>query len=309
MNTQLDRIDTINHYAKQKPEELIAGAERQFHAELDAAVKKLHGDKNRRIIMLAGPSASGKTTSAGLLGAKLAAIGGRAVTVSLDDFYKNRNDAPLFSDGKPDFETVHALDLEEIRRRFLELIETGESELPLFDFQNGGVRKKERNCVKLAEHDVIIVEGLHALNPLITEHLPEDSLFKIYISVSTRLHDAKGATVFSKTDLRFLRRLVRDYQFRASSVENTFQLWEGVLRGENAYLFPFRHTADIRINSMHPYETCVIRSLAIPHLEGAREHARYGKQAVSLLRRLAAMQEIDRMLVPEKSLLREFIGS
>ena len=304
----LDRIETINRLTRETPAALVADAEQRFGLLLDDAVQRLRADAQKRIILLAGPSASGKTTSAALLTKRLAALGSRAVTVSLDDFYKERQDAPSGADGMPDYESVHALDLDEMHRCFFELVETGRSALPLFDFASGGLRAAQRRELALGAGDVIIVEGLHALNPLIAEALPAPSLFKIYISVSTRLHNHLGATVFSKTQLRFLRRMVRDYQFRASSVENTYQLWQNVLRGEEEYLFPFRHTADVRINSMHAYEAGVLRGMAQPLLRQVTADSRYAADAAQLCAKLDAVAPLEAALVPEGSLLREFIG-
>lgn len=302
------QLQAINHVVQENPREFIRRAEDRFAGELDAAAHTLHSHSEQCIVLLAGPSASGKTTSAALLAKRMAAYGGKAHIVSLDNFYKERDAAPRFPDGKPDYESVHALDIPEIKRCFTQLIEQGECAFPLFDFAAGGVRSEHRQQICLNPGDVLIVEGLHALNPYITESLPPERLLKLYVSVSSRVYDESGKTVFSKTELRFLRRLVRDYRDRASSVANTMQLWEDVLRGENAYLFPFRGSAQLRMDSMHSYELCVLRAFALPLLQEAAKLPEHAVEAAMLYEQLATVSPIDAELVPKNSLLREFIG-
>ena len=159
----------------------------------------------------------------------------------------------------------------------------------------------------LEENDVIIVEGLHALNPVITDTLDEQSLFKVYVSVSSRVYEDDGSVMLSKRDLRFVRRMVRDYSFRSTSVERTFEVWESVMRGEDKYLFPFEELADVRLNSFHPCEPCVLAGRACALLEHAFSGI-YGEKASLLKNKLDLFKNIDYSILPKDSLLREFTG-
>jgi len=299
-------IQALNRRAKTDPAGFVEETEAEYHGALAQLARTVHNNPEKRILLLAGPSASGKTTTAALLIKQLETMGCRAVVLSLDNFYRDRSDAPLLENGSPDYETVHALDLRELERCFLRLLQTRECVLPVFDFEAGGRRLQERQLLRLGRGDVIVVEGLHALHPYITAHLPRESLIKIYINVLTRISGAAGDVLLARRDLRFVRRLVRDDKFRASSAENTYMLWQNVRRGEETYLFPFRETADIVLDSTHAYEPCVLRQFALPLLE--RVAGEYQAQARTLCGCLRRLEEINPALVPVDSLLREFIG-
>ncbi len=260
------------------------------------------------IVMIAGPSSAGKTTTAKKLREHLNALGINSFTVSLDDFYLDNKDAPRFPDGTPDFETVDCLDVRCFQEKMAELLSKCETDLPEFDFLNGK-RKPEYNHIKISSKDVIIVEGLHALNPVITDTLPKDRLLKIYINLSSRIYDKKGNILLNKRNMRFIRRLVRDYKFRGSSVLNTYKLWIKVRYGEDAYLFPFKDNADIKINTIHLYESCVLRETAIDLLSSVDKESEYYSESQRLIRSLQKFPVIDSASVPENSLLREFIGA
>ncbi len=306
MSKIFNRADEINRMMLTTPQAVISGAEERYARVIDISVDWITSMGGREIVMLAGPSSSGKTTTAGKIAKELEKLGHKAFTISLDDFYKDAREA-LRNDGVPDFESVDALDLELIDEVFNRLLTTGESEMPIFDF-NLAARSKKTNHIVLRDEDVIIVEGLHALNPKITDHLPEDRLVKIYISVSSRIVDKSGAVILSKRDLRFIRRMVRDYKFRNSSVENTYKMWPSVMRGEDEYLTPFKDNADIRINSIHVYEPCVFRPIAIPLLEQVERDSVNYENANHLIEVLSGFVAVDSDVVPPESLLREFIG-
>lgn len=306
-----NNIPTINENIQKDTRAWVMFSEQVFAQQVDRQAQHLHQHPEQRIVMLAGPSASGKTTTAKLLAQRLEHYGHRAIVVSLDNFYKERVDTPLFEDGTPDYETVHALDLAEIEHCFLKLIRAGQCDLPVFDFSAGGIRLPERERVHLKTGDVVIVEGLHALNPLIADPLPQKNLHNVYISVSSRIYDQQedGRAVLSKRDLRFLRRLVRDAKFRASDAQRTYELWQGVRKGEDRYLFCYKDRADVRINSLHYYEPCVLREQAIPLLQDVSDHPIWGAQARDLALRLEVFLPMETSLVPDKSLLREFLGT
>ncbi len=301
-----NELDYIVENALKAPENLIEKAEIRYKNIVENIAEKINNDSSKKIVMLAGPSGSGKTTTANKIKEKLESYGHKAYTVSLDDFYKNIGEGPRNEDGTYDFESVDSLDLELIHKCLQELITQSESELPLFDFMTGR-RKDEKNLITLQKDDVIIVEGLHALNPAITDALPHENLFKIYISVSSRIYDG-DKIILNKRNLRFIRRMVRDFQFRNSTVENTYSLWPKVMHGEDRYLFPFKGNADVTVNSIHIYEPCVMKKQALELLLTVEETSENYKDAQKLIAALNKFPAIEKNSVPKDSLLREFLG-
>lgn len=288
-------------------QEFLLECSKEYQSKVEDVSKRIFEDKSKKIVMLAGPSSSGKTTTAALLSEKIKNMGGVAYTVSLDDFYHPHSVGyPLDENGEPDYECVEALDLELIHRCFGELLGSGSCSLPRFDFMSGE-RIADAKTVTLDDNSVIIVEGLHALNPVITDTLDASNLYKIYVSVSSRIYENNGNVLFSKRDLRFIRRMVRDYSFRSTSVDRTFEIWESVMRGEDKYLFPFEHLADVKINSFHPCEPCVLAQRAKKLLSESLG-GEHGKKASDMINRLELFDCIDYNLLPKDSLLREFTG-
>lgn len=300
-------IEYINDLAANDPAELVRRSETRFDNILNDITARIAGDDGREIVMLAGPSASGKTTTANKIAQKCIARGMQTYVVSLDDFYLDRDKIPRDESGKPDFETVYALDLPKFSETIRLLLSGAATDLPIFDFTTGK-RSEEVRTVTLGEQDAVVVEGLHALNPLITDALPQKNLLKIYISVSSRIYNEKGKIILNKRNLRFLRRMTRDYLFRASSVENTYNLWESVRNGEDKYLFPYRDCADVKINSVHLSAPCVFRDTCLAMLVNADLSGEQKKDAEELAAALRLFVPISPSLIPETSLLREFLG-
>ncbi len=300
-------LEYINELALNDPAELVRRSETRFDNILNDITARIAGDDGREIVMLAGPSASGKTTTANKIAQKCIARGMQTYVVSLDDFYLDRDKIPRDASGKPDFETVYALDLPKFSETIRLLLSGVATDLPIFDFTTGK-RSDEVRTVTLGEQDAVVVEGLHALNPLITDALPQKNLLKIYISVSSRIYNEKGKIILNKRNLRFLRRMTRDYLFRASSVENTYNLWESVRNGEDKYLFPYRDCADVKINSVHLSAPCVFRDTCLAMLENADLSGEQKKDAEELAAALRLFVPISPSLIPETSLLREFLG-
>lgn len=307
----MSNINNILEYIVEEsnaPESFILQCEERYNNKINKIAQQIHEKSVSEIVMIAGPSSAGKTTTAKKLCKALAELGINSYTVSLDDFYLDNKDAPRFPDGTPDFETVECLDIKCFQEKMQELLDKGETELPEFDFLKGQ-RKPEYKKIKINDSDVIIVEGLHALNPIITSALPKDRLLKIYINVSSRIYDEKGNIVLNKRNMRFVRRLVRDYKYRGSSVEKTFKLWITVRYGEDTYLFPFKDNADVKINTIHLYESCVLKDQAIELLSTLNKESEFYNESQRLVRSLQKFPAIDSSLVPEDSLLREFIGA
>ncbi len=298
----------INSLATNKPEEFVRKCEKNYSMRLDEAADLVIEKKNVKLIMLAGPSSSGKTTSAKLLADCFRQRGSRAYIVSLDNFYfGDKSKYPLDEFGQIDFETVHALDIPLIHDCFSMLLSKGLCEVPVYNFHNNK-REDETEKILLRDNDVVIVEGLHALNPIITDVLPSGGLFKIYTSVSSRVFDDNGEVLMSKRDLRLVRRIVRDYHSRSSSVEDTLEMWPSVMRGEDNYLFPFENLSDIKINSFHPCEPCVLANLSKKLLDDVDKSSAFFVTASSMAQRMRCFAELDPSLLSRNSLLREFTG-
>ncbi|MBR3836298.1 MAG: nucleoside kinase [Clostridia bacterium] len=299
-------LSLINKNAKENTQEFIRACESRFDSALNEVTERFLSDSDYDIVLLAGPSSSGKTTTAGILAEKIRRSGRNAYIVSLDDFYLNQDDIPVNEEGLKDYENVTALDIELMHKCFNDLIVNRKAELPIFDFMTSS-RSVETKHIELEKDDVIIVEGLHALNPVITDGLDEGHLYRIYISVSSRVSGNDGRILLNKRNLRLIRRMIRDYRHRNSPVEHTFFMWQGVLKGEDKFLFPFESYADVKINSFHAYETCIFKNEALRLLNGVGEKSEFFEKAQELIGAISLFEEIEQTLLPEKSLLNEFL--
>ena len=303
----INNLSDINELAVSDPCGMISRAEERYDSILNKIVDVISNNHSIEIVLLAGPSSSGKTTTANRINEKLHSVGHKAYTISLDDFYRNYYDAILDENGKPDYETVNALDLDLLRTVLESLVTQRKASIPKFDFDTG-LRTDNADEIQLIPGDVVILEGLHALNPLIHESLPANALLKLYISVSTRIYNDDGSVLFTKRDLRLVRRTVRDFSHRSSSVENTFSMWESVLEGEQKYLAPYKYCADILIDSIHNYEPCVFKTRAIELLKAVDKESIWSDKARRLTEILECFETIPESLLPEQSLLRrEFL--
>ena len=303
-----NKLEFINEQAKENTKGFIASSEKRYQNIIEDIAQKIVLEEGREIVMLAGPSSAGKTTTAKKLREALTQKGVKTYVLSLDDFYLNREDIPYLPDGSQDFETVDALDLKLFSECVNSLLKGETVKNPIFDFTTGKRSDTQFNEITLGKEDIVIIEGLHALNPVITEQI-KGKLLKIYINVSSRIYDEKNNIVLNKRNMRFIRRMVRDYKFRDSSVENTYRLWKNVTAGEDKYLFPYRHLADIKINTIHLYESCVLKNQALPLLYESEISDEFKDDAKKLRKALEKFESIDIPLVPEDSLLREFLGN
>lgn len=265
-----------------------------------------HKDKVKTVL-IAGPSSSGKTTFSKKLALALEINGIKPINISLDDYYLPHDQVPIDEFGEKDLETVHALNIPLLNENLIDLMAGKETYLPINDFKKGVQVLKGRK-LKLHSNNVLIIEGIHALNDELTEKVPRDSKFKIYISALTGLNLDDNNRI-SSTDNRLLRRMVRDYNFRRYSADNTFDIWPSVNRGEKKYIFPFQGTADIAFNSALPYEIAVLKIYAEPLLKTIKPDNTNYAEAVRILSLLNNFSPIPADLVPTDSLLREFIGN
>lgn len=286
--------------------EFIDRTEREFDASLERLISERLLKRSCDIVLLAGPSSSGKTTTAAMLAEKIKKSGRNAYVLSLDDFYCNADEIPMTESGVKDFENVNSLDLDLIHKTFDTLIKNRKAYIPKFDFQTG-TRNDKTKLVTLGNEDVIIVEGIHALNPVITKGVNEKHILKVYISVSSRVLDDGGNVVFGKRDLRLIRRMVRDSRYRNTSAEKTFLQWQEVLKGEDRYIFPFEGNADYKIDSFHAYEPCIFKGEAIKRLEGITSESPFYSFSRKIMGTFSTFETINSSLIPKNSLLREFI--
>lgn len=260
---------------------------------------------NIRLICIAGPSSSGKTTFANRLRIELFSRGIKSVRISIDDYYKERKDVPLDEDGNTDLEHINALNVERFNKDLLNLIQGKTVVLPRFNFKTGKIEDGE--TVKVAKDEPIIIEGIHALNELLTSSISKDNKFKIYIAPQVQLY-LDNQNPMSLTDLRLLRRIVRDYQFRNSSPEETIAMWPSVRKGEFRWIYDTQENADYVFNSFLQYELCIMKKYAVPLLSEVSKDSIFFPDAERLLRTLKYFIDVNDKLVPNNSLMREFIG-
>lgn len=260
-----------------------------------------------RVVLIAGPSSSGKTTFSKRLSVQLRAVGLNPVPLSLDDYFVNRVDTPLDADGEYDFESLYAIDLELFNRQLAALLDGEEVELPHYNFETGR-REWLGQRMRLSDRQsVLIIEGTHALNPELTRVIPDESKYRIFVSVFT-------GTALDDTDsllpnqIRLLRRILRDCQFRGFSAEQTIARWPSVRRGEDRWIFPYLTCADTLFNSSFLYELAVLKEKVVPVLEAVGEESAAYPTTQRLLHCLQWFDSLSDKAVPPTSLLREFFG-
>ena len=297
----------INERAASDPVSFAAESEQAYRSALTRIARRAAHDRaDCRVVLLAGPSASGKTTTASLLSKALETFGMSSFVFSLDNFYRSEDETPRQEDGTPDFESVEALDIAAIRECLLSLITKRRCEMPIFDFERHRPAENKLH-VELPPRSLVLMEGLHALNPVLSEGMPRGRLLHAYLSVKQGV-DGENSPLLSPNDMRLIRRLVRDARFRACPAERTLAMWPNVVAGEDKYIRPYRMSADYTVNSIHIYEPCVLRSSVIPLLRSIPEDSPHYRKARDLDARLMRFEPVDPDLVPENSMLREFLG-
>ena len=262
--------------------------------------------KGVKLVLLAGPSSSGKTTSCKRLSIQLAVNGLKPLQISLDDYFVDREKTPKDASGEYDYESIYALDLDLINEQFNALFRGEEVELPKYDFQSGK-SKKSGNKLKMNDNNVLVVEGIHALNPELTAHIPQEQIFRVYASALTTIL-LDNHNYIPTTDNRLLRRIIRDYKYRGVSAQETIHRWPSVRAGENKWIFPFQENADAMLNTAMLYELAVIKTQAEPLLQQVPENCEEYAEAYRLLKFLKYFKGIPYNNLPPTSLLREFLG-
>lgn len=262
--------------------------------------------KGVKLVLLAGPSSSGKTTSCKRLSIQLAVNGLKPLQISLDDYFVDREKTPKDASGEYDYESIYALDLDQINEQFNALFRGEEVELPKYDFQSGK-SKKSGNRLKMTDNNVLVVEGIHALNPELTAHIPQEQIFRVYASALTTIL-LDNHNYIPTTDNRLLRRIIRDNKYRGVSAQETIHRWPSVRAGENKWIFPFQENADAMLNTAMLYELAVIKMQAEPLLQQVPENCEEYAEAYRLLKFLKYFKGIPYNNLPPTSLLREFLG-
>ena len=262
--------------------------------------------RHSRIVLISGPSSSGKTTFSKRLSVQLMANGLRPVALSLDDYFVDREHTPLDAEGNYDFESLYAVDLPFFNEQLNALLRGEEVQLTKFDFTTGKRVLTERK-LRINEHTVLIIEGIHALNPELTHHIPEEDKYKVYVSALTSIM-LDDHNYIPTTDNRLLRRILRDYKYRGYSAEETIARWPSVRKGEDKWIFPYQENADAMFNSALLYELAVLKSHLIPILEQVKENRPEYSEAYRLRKFLQYFESIPDNDLPPTSLLREFLG-
>jgi len=303
----MNTVSGINREIETRgPAELINICEARHNRQLCEVGQLIEdGIDDIRLICVAGPSSSGKTTFANRLRIELLARGIKPIRISIDDYYKGKDELPFDENGEQDFETIEALDVDYFQQNMLDLIAGEEVELPRFDFKVG--HRVPGRKVRVKPGEPIIIEGIHALNELLTNSIPKSDKFKIFIAPQAQMN-LDDHNPLSLTDLRLLRRIVRDKKFRKSPVEETFGMWPKVRAGEFRWIYPTQEGSDFVYNSFLPYEMAVMRKYAIPLLSAVTPDSPFFLDAERLLRMLKFFVDLPDEWVPSNSLMREFIG-
>ena len=301
------KLEEINRRAAADPEGFAAGESEGYLREIDALARYLAvGFDNHCLVMLSGPSSSGKTTTALILRDRLREMGVDAHTVSMDDFYRGREQAPRLPDGSFDYEALEALRLDALEACMRDLLDKGCAQIPRFDFHRGRPAEETRElCIQ--SNSVVIFEGIHAINPYFERHLPSENLFKIFVNTVTPVYDGSDKLV-ARRELRLIRRLLRDERFRSSPVENTLHMWPQVVRGENEYMFPYVDTVDYLVDTTHAYEVNVFAPLLLPSLRAVPPESPHAPAVSRLIAKLERFEPVPLDAMPRDSLLREFVG-
>ena len=286
--------------------ELINLAEALQEKKIARIAEKIAERKNVKMVLIAGPSSSGKTTTCKRLSVQLLTNGIKPVGISLDDYFVDRELTPKDSSGEYDYEHVEALNIKLLNEQMNALMAGEEVELPKYNFQTGKSEKSGRR-LKLNGNEVLVVEGIHALNPMLTSQIPEENKFRVYASALTTIL-LDDHNYVPTTDNRLLRRIIRDYKYRGVSAQDTIRRWPSVRAGENKWIFPFQENADVMFNTAMLFELAVIKLQAEPILEQVPENCEEYSVAYRLKKFLKYIRPIPDRQVPPTSLLREFLG-
>jgi uridine kinase len=302
-------LGRLNHLVStQSIREYIRIAEAFQGKKLDEIANQIYKRKDDvKAVLIAGPSSSGKTTSARRLSIALRVMGIEPIAISLDDYYVNTDRTPRDEKGEPDYECLEALDVPYLNEQLLALMAGKEVTLPVFDFKTGRRRETGGRTIHLDEKSMLIIEGIHGLNDALTPQIKRETKYKLYVSALTQLN-LDDHNRIPTSDNRLLRRIVRDYNFRGAGAAKTFNMWPSVQRGERKHILRFQNSADAAFNTALDYELAVLKFYADPLLRSVKPGMKEYSEAKRLLSFLENFAPIPPQYVPGMSILREFIG-
>ena len=289
-----------------KASDLVNVSEALQEKKIAQIAEEIAKRKNVKLVLLAGPSSSGKTTSCKRLSIQLLTCGIKPLQISLDDYFVDREHTPKDDKGDYDYESVYALDLKLLNQHFNALFRGEEVELPKYNF-HAGRREKSKKRLKMQPNNVLVVEGIHALNPVLTSQVPEEQKFRVYASALTTIL-LDNHNYIPTTDNRLLRRIIRDYKYRGINAQETIRRWPSVRAGENKWIFPYQENADAMFNTAMLFELAVIKTQAEPLLQMVPENCEEYSEAYRLRKFLKYLQPVSFKDLPPTSLLREFLG-
>ncbi len=300
-------VGQLNEIIEQrKAKDFVEVTETLQNKKIAEIADKISARGTVKVVLIAGPSSSGKTTTSKKLSMQLRVLGYEPIAISLDDYYRGKDNTPVDEEGKPDFECLEALDVPLLNDILLALFRGEEVELPSFDFKSGS-RKFSGKKTRLHERSILILEGIHGLNDRLTPLVPPEFKFKIYLSALTQLN-LDDHNRIPTSDNRLIRRIVRDAQFRGKGAAGTISMWASVQRGERLHIFPFQDKADVMLNTALDYELSVLKVYAEPLLRAVKPNEREYGEASRLLMFLNNFSPIPSSHVPGQSIIREFIG-
>ena len=305
--TSVESVNDLNRkIVDDEIDRVIRRAELYHTNEFFEITRRISRSNSIKIVMLAGPSSSGKTTSAQRLADSLMVKKKNAIVISMDNYFKDVGNIPIGKDGKEDYECFENIEIDLFKKHMLRLLRGQKVILPTFNFKQ---QKKEFNSspIRLGENDILIIEGIHALNPKASDFIPKENIFKLYVApmVSIRFD---SYTMLSSNDLRMMRRFVRDNSIRGVSVEKTMEQWEKIRIGDEQNIFPYVDRADYIFNTSLIYEWAVLKPIAEKLLLKISDESKYYSEARRLLNTLRNFIGIETTLIPSTSILREFIG-
>ena len=300
-------VDHINQMIREgRGKELILISEALHEKKIAEIANDIAKDKSKRVILIAGPSSSGKTTFSKRLGVELRLNGIKPKTISVDNYFVERDETPIDENGKYNFEALEAVDLKLLNEHISRLLNGEEVEMPTFDFKEGH-KQYLGNKMKLEEDEVLVMEGIHCLNDALTPLIPKEQKYKIYISALTVLNIDYYNRI-STTDTRVIRRTTRDSKFRGYTAKNTLEAWPSVSVGEELNIFPYQEEADAMFNSSLIYEINALRTYALPLFEKIKRDDEVYSEAKRLCEFLKYFEPIDLNYIPKNSILQEFLG-
>ncbi len=305
-----NNVTSLNHAVASGKARYLVNLSETLHDHRYAEIaNKIAERPGVRLVLIAGPSSSGKTTSSKRLALHMRVNGLNPIVISLDDYFRNRVETPLDENGEYDFECLEALDVPFLNQQLEQLFSGQRVEIPKYDFASGS-RKFVGQFLQLTENDVLIMEGIHGLNPALTPQIPRDEKFQLYVSVLTPI-SIDRETRMQAQDYRLMRRMVRDNQFRGMTAEDTILRWPSVRAGEEKHILPFKKQADAAFNSALFYEIPMLKCYAEPLLQMIPSGSpAYGEanRLLNLIRSVIAMTPVDVRHIPPTSIIREFIG-